>query len=300
MAIAKPKRLKSMEDFLKLDLRFQPVLPAREVAVVWLCDAGFDMFESDEEGLVAYGNWGQVDRIVLADVLERIKEIEGLVRFEYTEERVEAENWNAQWESAYEPIDVEGRACMRAPFHTPPEKGLDLIIQPQMSFGTGHHPTTWMMLRHLLDLPCHGKAVLDMGCGTGVLAIAAHKLGAKQVWGVDIDEWSFQNTLSNLQLNGLEAGRDGMEVRWGGAEVIADLDASVDLILANINRNVLTKDWPAYDRALKPGGLAVMSGFFPEDIPILQASAQKVGWLEQVRLERGEWASVVWAKPVKP
>ena len=277
MEIAEPPSLSTMEDFLKLDLRLQPVLPAREVAVVWLCEAGFDMFEPDDSGVIAHGSWGQIDRQVLAEVLENIKQIEGLERFEYSEERVEAENWNAEWERAYDPIDVEGRACMRA-----------------------HHPTTWMMLKHLLDIPCNGQSVLDMGCGTGVLAIAAKKLGASRVWAVDIDEWSYENTLSNLALNGCESGRDGVEVRWGGAELITDLKGSIDLLLANINRNVLTNDWAAYDRALKPGGLAVMSGFFPEDIPTLQAEASRVGWVERGRLERGEWASVVWAKPVHP
>ena len=236
MEFAQPEGLKAMEAFLKLDIRLRPVLPAREVAVVWLCDAGFDMFEPDDGGVVAHGIWGQIDRKILAEVLQKIQEIQGLESFECSEERVEAENWNAQWESAYDPIDVEGRACMRAPFHEPPAQGLDLIIQPQMSFGTGHHPTTWMMLRHLLDIPCGGKAVLDMGCGTGVLAIAAKKLGASRVWGVDIDEWSVENTRSNLQLNGVELGTDGVEVRRGGADVISDLSDEVELLLANINR----------------------------------------------------------------
>lgn len=285
-----------MNAFLKLDLALKPAQPAADVAVAWLSEIGFDVFEPNESGLVAHATWDGVDRLALAEVLDRLRSLPNLEALEDQIERIEATNWNAAWEADYEPIDVEGLAHMRAPFHPAPESGLDLIIQPQMSFGTGHHATTWQMLRHLLDRPNEGKHILDMGCGTGVLAIAAKRLGARAVVAIDIDEWSVENTHSNARLNGIEPG-EAFAVEHGDAERLHGREGTFDGLLANINRNILLADWAAYDAVLKPGGWALMSGFFPADVARLAEEAERHGWLLEEQWEREGWACLHWKKP---
>lgn len=284
-----------MNAFLKLDLALEPAQPAADIAVAWLSEIGFDMFEPDERGLVAHAAWDGVDRQALKEVLDRLRKMPGLDHLTDQIERIEATNWNAAWEADYAPIDVDGLARMRAPFHPAPETGLDLVIQPQMSFGTGHHATTWQMLRHLLDRPVKQGRILDMGCGTGVLAIAAHLLGAKEVIAIDIDEWSVENAWSNAQLNGIGA-EDGLVVLLGDAKVLERIEEPFDGVCANINRNVLLADWAAYDRVLKPGGWAMMSGFFPSDVPRLAEEAARHGWALVEEWERDGWACLQWEK----
>jgi ribosomal protein L11 methyltransferase len=231
----------------------------------------------------------------LDGVLVRLRAMPGLDSLVAQTERIEASNWNAAWEADYEPIDVEGLACMRAPFHAAPAHGLDVVIQPQMSFGTGHHATTWQMLRHVLDMPVRGQRILDMGCGTGVLAIAASKLGAASVVAIDIDPWSAENTRNNLDLNGLKAGAD-VTVLQGDADALEGFPQTFDGMCANINRNILLGDWSAYDRALVPGAWVLMSGFFPSDVDRLREAAALHGWELIDQWEREGWACVQWRK----
>lgn len=281
-----------MNAFLKLELTLRPVQPASDVAIAWLSEVGFDMFENTDSGVVVHAPWGQVEPAAWSEVVTRLKGMPGMEHVEAAEERVEATNWNAAWEADYDPIDVDGLARMRAPFHNPPEQGLDVIIQPQMSFGTGHHATTWQMLRHLLDVPLSGQSVLDMGCGTGVLAIAARKLGATHVVAIDIDEWSYENTRSNAALNAVE----DIEILHGDAGLLPDYPQAFDGICANINRNILLGDWSAYDGALKPGGWVLMSGFYPSDVDRLREEAVRHGWQQVGAWEREGWACVQWKK----
>ena len=284
-----------MNAFLKLDLALTPAQPAADVAVAWLSEIGFDVFEPNERGLVAHATWDGVNREDLAGVLERLRNMPELDELVDQIERIEATNWNAAWEADYEPIDVEGLAHMRAPFHAAPESGLDLIIQPQMSFGTGHHATTWQMLRYLLDQPIQGTNILDMGCGTGVLAIAAKRLGADQVVAIDIDEWSVSNTRSNALLNGIEPN-GAFSIEHGDAQLLSGRAEAFDGLLANINRNILLADWAAYDAVLKPEGWALMSGFFPADVPRLSEEAARHGWYLVQQWEREGWACLHWKK----
>ena len=280
------------KQFLSLTIRLNPLLPAREVAVAWLSEAGFDMFETASWGVVAHGSLENIQRDAVAEILSELSDLASIS----SEERISAEeNWNATWEREYEPIDVEGRAMMRAPFHAPPSEGLDVVIQPAMSFGTGHHPTTWLMLKAVLDERVMGCDVLDMGAGTGVLGIAAWKRGANRVICIDIEERAHENAMENFERNGGVLGTDAVEFRCGGKEAVSEGE-HFDLLLANINRNVLLDQFPMFDAVLRPNGRIWTSGFFPADVPVLDAAATTLGWSKQEEVSRGDWAAVCWQK----
>ena len=282
--------MEKTDRFLRLELILNPVLPAREVAVAYLNGCGFSMFEDSDHGLVAFAREAEWDEAGMQDV---IGELRSMATVKAEAAFVESENWNAQWESEYEPIDVEGRIMMRAPFHPEPTSGLDVIIQPEMSFGTGHHPTTWQMMRCLLDLDLKGKSVLDIGCGTGALAIAARKLGASAVVAFDVDEWSYENTLANCERNELSGE---VHVLHGTISSLEGQLETYDVVLANINLNVLTAEMAAYARHLVAGGSIAFSGFYTADVPALRAAAEAVGlkWVSQT--SREDWACALFVK----
>ena len=282
--------MEKTDRFLRLELILNPVLPAREVAVAYLNGCGFSMFEDSDHGLVAFAREAEWDEAGMQDV---IGELRSMATVKAEAAFVESENWNAQWESEYEPIDVEGRIMMRAPFHPEPTSGLDVIIQPEMSFGTGHHPTTWQMMRCLLDLDLKGKSVLDIGCGTGALAIAARKLGASAVVAFDVDEWSYENTLANCERNKLSGE---VHVLHGTISSLEGQLETYDVVLANINLNVLTAEMAAYARHLVAGGSIAFSGFYTADVPALRAAAEAVGlkWVSQT--SREDWACALFVK----
>ena len=280
--------------FWRVSLQISPLLPGKEIAVAWLNECGFDTFEDQPEGLVAFAKESELNKVAYDDVLN---ELHAIAQIEVQEEWVESENWNAQWESAYEPIEIEEKITIRAPFHTPPTKGLDVVIQPEMSFGTGHHPTTWLMMRGLWGLEIQLKHVLDMGCGTGALAIGARKLGAAFVKAVDVDEWSYRNTKDNIQRNNLTEG-DGFEVIHGDAQSVAAEKDAYDVVLANINRNVLLKDLVTYASVLKPGGVLLISGFFPSDASVLIKESSKWKLELSQQNEREGWACIMFKKSV--
>ena len=282
--------MEKTDRFLRLQLALDPVLPAREIAVAYLNGCGFSMFEDSEKGLVAFARESEWDEQGMLDVLN---ELHSMAKVQAETLFVESQNWNAQWEAQYEPIDVEGRIMMRAPFHPEPTSGLDVIIQPEMSFGTGHHPTTWQMMRCLLELELEGKSVLDIGCGTGALAIAAQKLGASNVVAFDLDEWSYENTLANCERNEL-----GGEVRvlHGTIASLGDQLDRYDVALANINLNVLTAEMTSYAGHLVVGGTIAFSGFYTSDVPALRTSAEAAGlkWVNET--SREDWACALFVK----
>ncbi len=282
--------MEKADRFLRLQLLLEPVLPAREVAVAYLNDCGFSMFEDSEKGLVAFARESEWDQQGMHDV---IGQLESMAKVQAESTFVESENWNAQWESQYEPIDVEGRIMMRAPFHPEPTSGLDVIIQPEMSFGTGHHPTTWQMMRCLLDLDLTGKSVLDIGCGTGALAIATRKLGAAVVVAIDLDEWSYENTLANCKRN--ELGGE-VHVLHGTITSLGNQLDMYDVVLANINLNVLTAEMAEYACHLVEGGTIAFSGFYTSDVPALRVAAEAAGlqWVSET--SREDWACALFVK----
>ena len=207
---------------------------------------------------------------------------------------IETQNWNAVWESNFPPVDVEGRLLIRAPFHEPAPAGvMEVVVMPKMSFGTGHHATTWLVSRAVLDLGVAGRRGLDMGSGTGVLSIVAAKCGAAHVDAVDIDDWADANCRENIAANGVA---DRITPMLGDVRRIAG--RHYGFILANINRNILTADMPAYAAALVPGGDLVMSGFLEADTAAVTQAAAEQG-METVAAETREGWMMIRVKKKK-
>lgn len=248
---------------------------------------GFESFTSDENGLMAYVAANKYDKTTLEDCLANFP-LPGII-FHYTSIFIEDQNWNEEWEKHYfKPIRIDNKCLIRASFHTH-ENGFDytIVIDPKMAFGTGNHATTYLMLCEMLKLDLTGKEVLDMGCGTAVLAILAAKKKASRVVAIDIDEWAYDNALENCRLNNTE----NIEVALGGAEQINRF-GTFDYIFANINRNILLEDIRHYVPALKPEGLLFMSGFYKEDIPIIETECNKNGLTLCSFSEHNNWVAV--------
>lgn len=252
-----------------------------EILTAFLADHPFESFEQEEGMLKAYIPFDALPgcRNEIDALLERFG-----VQGRYVP--IRTRNWNAPWESDFPPVEVEGRLLIRAPFHAPAPDGImEVVVAPRMSFGTGHHATTWLMARAVLDLCVEGREGLDMGSGTGVLAIVAAKCGAAHVDAVDIDDWADASCRESIAVNGVE---DRVQPLRGDVDRIAG--RSYDFILANINRNVLTTQMPAYGAALREGGNLLMSGFLEQDVAavveaaaaqgmVLIATTSKAGWM---------------------
>ena len=258
-----------------------------DILAAELGEIGFESFTQNPEGLVAYipavsYQTEKIDQCLALFPLEN-------VRFHYISNLIKAKDWNEVWEKNYfQPVRIGSECLLRAPFH-PEESGYDfeIIINPKMAFGTGNHETTSLMLRAILDLELDGKEVLDMGCGTAALAILAAKKRAGRVVAIDIDEWAYNNALENCQLNNTAH----IQVISGGAEQIAP-SGMFDYIFANINRNILLNDIPAYCRALKPEGEIYMSGFYKEDIPVMETRCRQNGLALLSFTEQNNWVAI--------
>ena len=256
-----------------------------EIVSAYLADFPFDSFDYDGEFLNAYAPQSQMEEI--RQDVENLLEGEGFLNYFF--EEIEAQNWNATWESDFEEVEVRGEVLIRAPFH--PERigyaGMEVIIQPKMSFGTGHHSTTQLMIESLLDGEIEGKRVLDMGSGTGVLAIVAAKLGASNVLAVEIDDMAEESVRENIELNGVT---EKIESICGDARAIEGRE--FDIVLANINRNILLADMEAYVATMPNGGKLVMSGFLAEDVEILKKKAQSLGYTLTRHRTNDVWQAV--------
>ncbi len=255
-----------------------------EILTAWLADYPFDSFTTERTQLKAY-----IPQQQLADCKEEVDALlteQGITGARYVS--IEAQNWNALWESNFEPVDVDGRIYIRAPFHAKPAgDAMDIVIMPKMSFGTGHHATTHLMSATLADLDLTGLHGLDMGSGTGVLAIIAVLRGATHLDAVDIDEWADENCRENIATNGVA---DHITPILGDASAIEG--RHYDFILANINRNILLADMPRYEATLATGGTLLMSGILECDIEAITARAEELGMqVVETRLRNG-WAMV--------
>lgn len=276
---------------LTLDPDFADILTAE------LAELGFESFTETDEGINAYIPEPDFDADAVAEVVARYS---GQTAIAYVVNSLEKTNWNAEWEQNYQPIEVQTDASaeggksvrVRASFHEPnPAFTYDLVINPKMSFGTGHHETTHMMMQHQLGLDHAGKAVLDVGSGTGILAILGLKLGATNALAFDIEEWAVENAKENAALNDCQA----LRVFQGTIAGVA-ADERFEIILANINRNVLLAEIQTYVGHLKPGGQLLVSGFYETDAPDIQQCATESGLLQVGYLTRNQWASVVFEK----
>lgn len=256
-----------------------------EIWVAELAELPFESFETDEISLKAY--IPEPDYAAYKGQIEEFIRNSG-VRCCVT--KIEAVNWNSVWESNFDPVEVGGKCYIRAPFHEPkPENGIDVVIMPKMSFGTGHHATTWLMANEICGLDLNGLTGLDMGCGTGVLAIIAVKKGAAYMDAIDIDEWCYENSTENIGENHAD---DSITPILGDVSVIPD--TKYDFILANINRNILLADMGEYVKAMKPGGLLLMSGILEQDIPAIDDEAVKHGLTQTGSNKKDGWAVVTY------
>ena len=274
-------------NYLEFKFKIEPLQPASEILIAELSNAGFDSFLENEEGVIAYIPVEEFDEEIFAGI-HALHSDEFVIS--YTSSALEKVNWNIEWEKNFNPIVVDEKCTVRAPFHEKPDTQFDIIIEPKMSFGTGHHATTHMMLQFILNNEWEGTTVLDMGCGTGVLAILAEMKGASKLDAIDIDNWCYLNTVENVERNNCNK----ISVYEGGAELLKG--RRYDRIIANINRNILLEDMVFYAESLNQGGKLFLSGFYTEDIEAIAGECNKYGMELEDKLERENWAALSFVK----
>ena len=269
-------------NYIEYDFTVSPTEMGAEILMAELAEVGFDSFEDTPTGIKAYIPKDSWNEHILQDIY-LLSNPEFTISYQITE--IEQVNWNEEWEKNFSPIVVEDLCTVRANFHPVPNTRYDIVITPKMSFGTGHHETTYMMLQQLLPLSLEDTKVLDMGCGTGILAIMAALRGAHDITAIDIDPWCVENATENVQQNNCSF----ITIKEGDVSLITG--EQYNLILANINRNILLSDIPAYTQALLPQGLLLVSGFYVEDLPAIKEKCQEVGLTYLSHIERNRWVS---------
>ncbi len=257
-----------MQDYIELTFTAKQPEIAFGILVAELSDLGFDTFTEENGGLQAYVPKENFEAEKVKTLLDGMGEF----ALSYTEKEIPGQNWNAEWESNFSPVIINDKALIRAEFHEEDStRPYNFLIAPKMAFGTGHHQTTLLISRELFQTELADKSVLDMGCGTGILAIIAKKLGARMVDAIDIEQPSVENTLENMGLNDLSAS--DIKVELGDASLLGS--TSYQLVLANINRNVLTADMATYAQVMEPQAEILLSGFFEQDIEIICEAGKK-------------------------
>lgn len=273
-------------DYLELSIALTPRDPWTEILTAELADNGFESFVETEDGILAYGQLELVDaENPLKNTFLETKSND--VEIVINSKIIPQQNWNAVWESDFQPVEVEDYLTIVAPFHDRSSvKGMIIEILPKMSFGTGHHQTTWMMSKALFELKSIPAEVLDMGTGTGVLAFVAERLGAKHVVAVDIEDWSVENTLENAERNDCKT----IEAICGDVDVLKG--RTFGLILANINKNILKAHMSSYAEMLEKNGTLLLSGFFDTDVDELVTFAEHFGLKKRRILNKDNWAAI--------
>jgi ribosomal protein L11 methyltransferase len=270
------------QNYLEYNFKVSPLQPGTEILIAELGLTPFESFVETEDGVKAYIQKVEWKETVL-DEIRILKSEEFDIRYDIKE--IEQMNWNQEWENNFTPIIVDGRCMVRAPFHQENNVEFDIVIEPKMSFGTGHHETTFMMLEFILENDLNGKRVLDMGCGTAVLAILSEMKGASYIDAVDIDEWCYHNSLENVGRNQCEH----IHVYQGD---ISTVDSNrYDMILANINRNILLQDMESYSRCLSEQGALFLSGFYASDLEDIIGCCESHGLRFVEKKLKNDWVS---------
>jgi ribosomal protein L11 methyltransferase len=269
--------------YLGFHFSVEPKELGSEILVAELGELPFESFIDSDLGIVAYIQkqfWieNMLDDLHILNTPE--------FQVSYTIEEISQVNWNEEWEKNFEAIEVDGICLVRAPFHPKTAAKFDIVIEPKMSFGTGHHETTHMMIQHLLETNVEGKKTLDMGCGTAILAILAEMKGAQPIDAIDIDNWCYLNSIENATRNNCNQ----ITVYEGDADLL--IGKKYDLIIANINRNILLNDMQTYVDCLNKEGILLLSGFYKEDIPFIDASCTEKGLTYVKKFERNNWVSL--------
>jgi len=269
--------------YIGYDFKVEPLQPATEILIAELGYAGFESFVENDSGVTAYIQKEEWNAFILEDI-HILSSEEFVISYEFNE--IEQTNWNEEWEKNFKPIVVDDMVTIRAPFHDKPITKYDVIIEPKMSFGTGHHETTHMMIQHILRNDFKEKSVLDMGCGTGVLGILAEKVGATKIEAIDIDNWCYINSLENVERNNCS----NIVVLEGDVALLNG--KNYDTIIANINRNILLADISVYATCLNPKGVLFLSGFYKEDIQLIESECNAHMLKLDEIIERGQWVSL--------
>lgn len=269
-------------DYIQYSFTVTPPEPGSDILIALLSDIGFESFSQTDTGVDAYiqselDNETSVKELDFEDF-----------KFSYVRTVIPKTNWNEEWEKNFNPVFVDGLVCIRAHFHPKSESAKhDIVITPKMSFGTGHHDTTWLVSKTMFELDFKNTTVLDMGCGTGILAILAKQLGATKILGIDIDDWSIENSIENAGINSCSE----IEFKKGDASLLPSSE-TFNIILANINKNVLKKDMASYFKCLKKEGHLLLSGFFTADVEELKQLAQSLGFTFIESYNKNEWAVI--------
>lgn len=274
-----------MEDpvYISYTFKVKPTQPGSEILIAELGYAGFESFVETLDGVIAYIQQSEYFDSILESInILKSEEFE----ITYSFETIMQTNWNAEWEKNFNPIVVGDQCAIRAPFHDPFDVKYDIIIEPKMSFGTGHHETTHMMIEHILASDFTNKSVLDMGCGTGVLAILSKKNGAQVVEAIDIDNWCYLNSIENISRN--DCGE--ISVLQGDASLLKG--KRFDVIIANINRNILLEDLSTYAACLNEYGSLFLSGFYDSDCELIKTSCLKLGLKFETKRIRNSWVAL--------
>ena len=273
--------------YIEYNFTVNPKEPATEILIAELGSVGFESFVENENGVTGYIQKKDWNTAILEEVFI-LKYDEFSI--EYKQNEVAQTNWNAEWEKNFQPIQVDDIVSIRAPFHENPNLKYDIVIEPKMSFGTGHHETTHMMVQHLLQLDLEHKKVLDMGCGTGILAIFAEMKGAQPIDAIDIDAWCYENSIENVARNNCEH----VSVFKGDSALLTN--KKYEVIIANINRNILLSDMEVYANCIQEKGVLLLSGFYQEDISIIDAEVSKYNLKLETFIERNNCVALKYNK----